>query len=235
MNSINNKKINPLLKNLIPVAKAIAKTFGKNCEVLLHDISDIEHSVVSIENGHVTGRKPGAPLTDLGLYFLNSDFFNDTDFIANYQTESKDGKKLKSTSIFIRNKNREIIGFLCINFNMEPLMNVSREIDEFCHLKNNIKENIAFLREEKEETFSDSLDELMERCFSKAQQKIGKDINKMQKDEKIEMVRYLQKHGIFLVKDAIDRIAEKLNVSRFTIYNYLAEIKPENEIENRKI
>jgi len=30
------------------------------------------------------------------------------------------------------------------------------------------------------------------------------------------------------VKDAIDRLAEKLNVSRFTIYNYLAEIKPEN-------
>jgi predicted transcriptional regulator YheO len=232
---MNDKKINPLLKNLIPVVKGIARAFGKNCEVLLHDISDLEHSVILIENSHVTGRKIGAPLTDLGLYFLNSDLFNDTDFVANYQTESKDGKKLKSTSIFIRNKNREIVGFLCINFNMEPLMNVSREIDEFCHMKNNFQENVAFLQEEKEEIFSDSLDELMERCFSKAQQKIGKDINKMDKDEKIKMVSYLQKHGIFLVKNAIDRIAEKLNVSRFTIYNYLAEIRPENQKENRKI
>ncbi len=57
----------------------------------------------------------------------------------------------------------------------------------------------------------------------------------MQKEDKIIMIRYLQKHGIFLVKDAIERIAEKLNVSRFTIYNYLAEIKPENEIEKRII
>lgn len=68
----------------------------------------------------------------------------------------------------------------------------------------------------------------MERLFSKAQEKVGKEISKMQKEDKIEMVRFLQKHGIFLVKDAIDRLAEKLNVSRFTIYNYLAEIKPEN-------
>ena len=51
----------------------------------------------------------------------------------------------------------------------------------------------------------------------------------MHKEDKIEMVRYLQKHGIFLVKDAMDRLAEKLNVSRFTIYNYLAEIKPDND------
>jgi len=161
--------------------------------------------------------------------------FNDNDFVANYQTESKDGKKLKSTTIFIRDKNKKIVGFLCINFNLEPLMNISREIDEFCHIKNNFQEKEDLLQEKKEETFSDSLDELMEKCFSKAQQKIGKNINKMQKDDKIEMVRYLQKHGIFLVKDAIDRIAEKLNVSRFTIYNYLAEIRPESEIEKRKI
>jgi len=232
---MSDKKPDPLLKNLIPVAKGIARAFGKNCEVLLHDVTDLEHSVVLIENGHVTGRKPGAPMTDLGLYFLNSDLFNDNDFVANYQTESKDGKKLKSTTIFIRDKNKKIVGFLCINFNLEPLMNISREIDEFCHIKNNFQEKEDLLQEKKEETFSDSLDELMEKCFSKAQQKIGKNINKMQKDDKIEMVRYLQKHGIFLVKDAIDRIAEKLNVSRFTIYNYLAEIRPESEIEKRKI
>lgn len=232
---MSNEISNSLLSNLIPVAKGIAKAFGKNCEVILHDVSDLEHSVILIKNGHITGRKPGAPMTDLGLYFLTSDLFHDTDFVANYQTESKDGKKLKSTTIFIRDKNNKIVGFLCINFNLEPLLNISREIEEFCHIKNNFQEKEDFIQEEKEETFSESLDELMERLFTKAQQRIGKDINKMQKNDKIEIVRYLQKHGIFLVKDAIDRIAEKLNVSRFTIYNYLAEIKPENETEKRRI
>jgi len=232
---MSNKKINPLLKNLIPVAKGIARAFGKNCEVVLHDVSNLEHSVILIENGHITGRKVGAPMTDLGLYFLKSDLFEDIDFVANYQTESKDGKKLKSTSIFIRDEKRKIVGFLCINFNIAPLMSISKEIDEFCHVKNNFQEHEHLVDEGKEETFSDSLDELIDRLFTKAQQVVGKDINKMQKEDKIAMIRYLQKHGIFLVKDAIERIAEKLNVSRFTIYNYLSEIKPENEIEKRII
>lgn len=221
--------MNPLLKNYIPLAKGIARGFGRNCEVVLHDVSDLEHSIILIENGHITGRKVGAPMTDLGLYFLTSDLFHDTDYVANYRTESKDGKRLKSTTIFIRDENKKIIGFLCINFNLEPLINVSREIDEFCNVTNNLNSIENILKEEREESFSDSLDELMERLFSKAQQKIGKEINKMQKEDKIEMVRYLQKHGIFLVKDAIDRLADKLNVSRFTIYNYLAEVKSEND------
>lgn len=84
--------MNPLLENFIPVVKAIARAFGKNCEVLLHDVQDLEHSIVLIENGYITGRKVGGPMTDLGLYFLTSDLFNDIDYVANYKTESKDGK-----------------------------------------------------------------------------------------------------------------------------------------------
>lgn len=221
--------MNPLLKNYIPFVKGLARAFGKNCEVILHDIQDLEHSIVSIENGHVTGRKVGAPMTDLGLYFLTSDLFKDTDYVANYQTESKDGKKLKSSTIFIRDNDRKIIGFLCINFNLETIVNIAREIEEFCNIQNNLNSVGNNIKEKREESFSNSIDELMERLFSKAQQRIGKDIGKMHKEDKIEMVRYLQKHGIFLVKDAIDRLSEKLNVSRFTIYNYLAEIKPEND------
>ena len=230
-----DKKIHPLLMHFIPVAKAIARTFGKDCEVLLHDVSDLEHSVVHIEHGHITGRKSGAPMTDLGLYFLTSDLFNDIDYVTNYQTESKDGKKLKSTTVFIRDNHGKIIGFLCINFNLNPLNSIAKGIEDFCHIKNNFHDKEGLVQEEKEETFSDSLDELMERLFVKAQQRVGKDINKMQKEDKVELIHYLQKHGIFLVKDAIDRIATKLNVSRFTIYNYLAEIKNENESEKRRI
>ena len=119
--------MNPILKNFVPVAKALARTFGKNCEVILHDVKDLEHSIVLIENGHITGRQIGAPMTDLGLYFLKSDLFKDTDYVANYQTQNKDGKKLKSTSIFIRDDHRKIVGFLCINFNVEAMVNIARK------------------------------------------------------------------------------------------------------------
>ena len=89
---MNNKRNKFLLSNLTNIAKGIAKTFGEDCEVVVQDTINLENSVVVIENGHVTGRKVGSPMTDLGLYFLQSDLFKDTDFVANYQTESKDGR-----------------------------------------------------------------------------------------------------------------------------------------------
>jgi len=227
---MEKRKINPLLACLVPIVKGIAKTFGKDCEVLIHDTSNLESSIVMIENGHVTGRQVGSPMTDLGLYFLQSDLFKNTDFIANYQTESKDGKKLKSTTIFIRDNKKKIIGFLCINYALDHLLEIKKKIENLCAVNKAIDENV-FNNEEKEEIFTDNLDDLLERVFVKAQEKVGKSIEKMQKDDKLEVVRYLHKKGFFLIKGNIDKIAKRLNVSRYTIYNYLSEIKPENNIK----
>lgn len=219
-----------ILLKLAPVVKGIAKMFGADCEVILHDNSNLENSIIMIENGHVTGRKVGGPMTDLGLYFLQSDLFKNFDFIANYQTESKSGKKLKSTTIFIRDDKKKIIGFLCINYALDHLTEIRKKIDDFCAVNKDVDKD-GFNNEEKEEIFTDNLDDLLERVFIKAKEKIGKPIEKMQKDDKLEIVRYLQKKGVFLVKGNIDKIAKKLNVSRYTIYNYLSEIKPENNIK----
>lgn len=55
---------------LFPLIKGIAKALGPNCEVVLHDLYDVEHSLVAIENNHITGRKIGDPSTNLGLEVL---------------------------------------------------------------------------------------------------------------------------------------------------------------------
>ena len=41
------------------LAHGLAVQFGSNCEVVVHDLQgkDIEHSIIAIENGHVTGRR----------------------------------------------------------------------------------------------------------------------------------------------------------------------------------
>jgi len=227
---MEKSKNNPILLKFAPVVKGIAKTFGKDCEVLLHDVRNLESSIVMIENGHVTGRKVGSPMTDLGLYFLKSDLFKDTEFIANYQTESKDGKKLKSTTIFIRDDKKKIIGFLCINYALDHLLELRKKIDDFCAVNREADKDV-FNNEEKEEIFTDNLDDLLERVFIKAQEIVGKSIEKMQKDDKLKVVRYLQNKGVFLVKGNIDKIANKLNVSRYTIYNYLSELKTDKDIK----
>ena len=56
-----------ILQGFIPIVEGIAKTFGKNCEVVLHDFSNLQSSIIAIENGHVTGRSVGSPMTEVGL------------------------------------------------------------------------------------------------------------------------------------------------------------------------
>ena len=47
------------------------------------------------------------------------------------------------------------------------------------------------------------------------------------KDEKVQIVNKLDRQGAFLIKGAIDYVAKVLCVSRYTIYNYLDEIRVE--------
>ncbi len=50
-------------------------------------------------------------------------------------------------------------------------------------------------------------------------------VDLMAKEDKIELVRIFEERGVFLVKGAVEYVAEVLNVSRYTVYNYLDEIR----------
>ena len=212
------------LRQYIPIATAIAQTFGKNCEVVLHDTSDLEHSIIMIINGHITDRKIGGSITDYGLYFLKSELFKDKDYVANYQTESNDGKILKSTTVFIRDKQRKIIGFLCINYAIESFLETQETLSDFIKINKNINE-IRTNKDTNGELFANDIDDLLNILFKKAKDEVGKPLGKLKKEDKVKIVKYLKKRGVFLVKGNIDKIAKKLNISRYTVYNYLSEIK----------
>ena len=60
---------------------------------------------------------------------------------------------------------------------------------------------------------------------NKAIEAFGKPVIYMNKDEKVSVVKTLDTQGTFLIKGAIDYVANVLCVSRYTIYNYLDEIR----------
>ncbi len=47
----------------------------------------------------------------------------------------------------------------------------------------------------------------------------------MTRDEKMEVVARLEERGAFLVKRSAEQVAEALDLSRFTIFSYLKEIR----------
>ena len=222
MSSKSNRICLELEKN-IPLAKTIAEMFGKKCEVLIHDFSNPQHSIIAIENGHVTGRKIGDPITDLALATWKKGGYGEkkTDRIVNYKTKTKDGRMLKSSSVFIRDNQKKIIGCLCINYDLTEHSMFHKVMDDFC--------TAIDLDEEKSEKgmeiFTDNVNEVLENIIQEAIEKIGIPISLMQKEDKLMVTKIADEKGAFLIKGAITQIAKEINVSRFTIYNYLQEIK----------
>ena len=69
--------------------------------------------------------------------------------------------------------------------------------------------------------FTSNIDELLDEMIEDAVNMTGKDVNQLTKEEKVEVVKYLDDKGAFLIKKSAERVADFLGISRFTIYNYL--------------
>ncbi len=224
-----DKGIRLHLNNLVNIARGIAQTFGYNCEVVLVDTSHPDNAVIAIENNHISGRNIGDPMNDLETYFIKSDLFNSIDVVSNYKTESRSGAKLKTTTIFIRDSRNKIIGLLSLNYNLGDLYEIKKKIENFCIIhdsvdhKGIIKQNEGFL--------CNTLEDLLDKLFNEAKSRIGKPISSMNKEDKIEIVRYLNSKQFFLVKGAIEDVAERLGVTRYTVYNYLSEVKAQEDLK----
>jgi hypothetical protein len=54
-----------------------------------------------------------------------------------------------------------------------------------------------------------------------AERGMGKDVGSMSRTEKQQVVRFLDDRGAFLIRRAVEDVADRLGVTRFTIYNYL--------------
>lgn len=50
---------------------------------------------------------------------------------------------------------------------------------------------------------------------------MGKPLGHMSRTEKQQLVRFLDERGAFQLRKSVERVADMLGVSRFTIYNYL--------------
>ncbi|RIV26175.1 transcriptional regulator [Alicyclobacillaceae bacterium I2511] len=201
---------------LKPLVKALAAALGNNCEVVLHDLYDIEHSIVAIENGHITGRKIGDSSTNLGLEALRKKA-QESD-IYNYMSRTKDGKTLRSSSIYIRNDEGLAIGSICINYNITDFLMAANVINEFTKTGENV-----------EESYVSDISDIIEQMLDEAVKIVGKPVAYMQKEDKLKAIEFLDEKGFFTVKRAMERVAQFFDVSKFTIYNYLDEIRATKE------
>ncbi|MBU3931674.1 MAG: PAS domain-containing protein [Proteobacteria bacterium] len=208
------------VKTFIPFVEALAQTFGKNCEVVLHDFSKPNQSIIKISNGHVTEREVGGPPTGLILSLVEER--TKDDFIVGYRTKSRRGAEIKSTTIFIRDKKRKILGALCINLDITPYIAATNTLEDLCCMPEaDGRKKVKEVSERFEPTVESLIGSLLEQSI----QRIGKPVMHMRKKEKLAIVKDLKKNGLFSIRGAAKKISQNLGVSLPTIYKYLEEAK----------
>jgi predicted transcriptional regulator YheO len=206
------------LNKYIAIADAIAQTFGKNCEVVLHDLTNPQSSAIYVVNGHVTGRKVGQSFHHLITQVLLSNKFQN-DFVANYKTETADKKTIKSTTALIRNSIGEVIGALCINYDLSPFEALKDIINDFSQVEKGAVQDSAG----QYDSVLEIVDKLIDRIIDKER------VDEMDRNQKLQLVKFMNDKGVFLIKGSVEKVAELLKVSKVTMYSYLDEVKKQNE------
>ena len=65
------------------------------------------------------------------------------------------------------------------------------------------------------------LEDALEHLIAQGEAHLGRPLAQMSRGDKQQLVRYLDERGAFALRKAVERVAETLGVSRFTVYNYL--------------
>jgi predicted transcriptional regulator YheO len=214
----------PILRSIHQVMPSLAKVFGPDCELVLHDFKDVRHSIIAIE-GNVTGRSVGGPLTDLFLQVIRMD--ESPPDMLKYPSFTVDGRELVCSTIFLRDEADKVVGCLCINRDVRHLKLVRDSLNELCEAQPVDEEPTV----EGTETFVQDVEELLMGSIHEVIAIERKPIEFMTKPEKTRIVKMLDDRGIFLIRGSVQTVARALNVSRYTIYNYLEEVRQTDSTE----
>lgn len=201
-----------LLEKLIQLGEAFYRTIGPQCEVVIHDLADMEQSIVWLM-GAVTERKVGGCMTARGLSLYRA---RQTTDHYNYTTQTRSGKMVRSSLAFIKDKRGEPVACVEINFDASPFV-------AFRHTLETLAEPAEAY--DFQDAFIDDAPQMLETMFQQVVGLVGKPPAQMSKADRLRVVQLLDEAGAFELRKAIPAVAGYLGVTRFTIHNYLKEIR----------
>ena len=197
---------------LYTLAEGIAVMFGKNCETVIHEINGQHIRNLALFNSHVTGRRAGSSLSIYGNDTANDhngrqnlelDYINQQVVVA--------GKQIKSTTVHMRGDGYHYA--LGINYDITVMTQMRGILDNLTAIEGDLMDRMS-------NGSRQAIDELFDGCLALVNCPVGS----MKKADRLALVRLLQENGMFRIQRSVPYVAERLGVSKFTVYNYLNEL-----------
>ncbi|AOZ93745.1 helix-turn-helix transcriptional regulator [Paenibacillus crassostreae] len=219
-----------LLEKYYPIASFIASIVGPKCEVVIHDISNPERSIVHIENGHISGRKVGDGATDLVLKILKGGAHHEQQFIANYKGKGALGQTFRSSTYFIKDESGILVGMMCLNIDVTHLDTAAQWIQDLLEGGGafpSVPKASSEPADEKpvSEYLQGNMDDLLEHMIEKVISRSTVSPDRLSAQEKMELIKEFNDEGVFLLKGGVVQVAKACNMSEPTVYRYLQKVK----------
>jgi predicted transcriptional regulator YheO len=215
-----------ILRALECIVPMLGAMIGGHVEIVLHDLTQPETSVLRIANGHITGRQVGSPVlagpgNDKALAILAQTMLAAEPAehvpVYPYPTETRDGRTLTSGSVILRDALGLPFAALCLNGDFSGIEAAHASLGRL--LPRPAAADSAATIEVPD------MEALMREIIDAAVRRYGKPVGAMNKGEKIAAVEMMLERGLFIVKGGVEKAAAALGVTRFTIYNYLETLK----------
>ena len=193
-------------------ARGISVMFGPNCETIVHDMTRPGHPILAIFNGTVTGREVGSTADifgDIGDY--DESIYQNKDYI-NQMVLSRDGRTLKSSTFNIVGEDYHFA--LGINLDITNMVRAGQMLSELTATSGDLQQTLM-------QDARSQLEELLRECISA----VGKEPEAMKKTDRMRIIRMLYKRRAFTYQKSVAIVAERLNVSRYTVYKYMHELE----------
>lgn len=213
------------LEKYIPLINFMAEICGKNYEIILHDTSTPERSVIAAHNAHLSGRRVGDPMTELAKELIREGSYLKQDFVANYEGRTRGGKRFVSSTYFIK-EGTELRGLICVNHDVEDFFALSEHLTS-------LMQAFSLPVDSQSASYTENLDDSISSLSSNLIHTTVLSYTAVRPHlgtaDKLEVIRSLESQGVFSTKGSVGQAARELGISEPTVYRYLKRVRENKE------
>ncbi len=209
----------------------LRQAFNPDAEILLCDTKKILY----VEHPLSERSKPGNPIGDMEYSFITEGTYKTQDSVLNYHSLSPWHEHFRSSTYFIKEGTTELVGFLTVNHQIEPLLKMREMLDclingtasTFHAAQSNDSsksQHTSSLPVSHYEGVHIAIKDIIQSVLDEFLTSFAIPIDHLTAAERIQIVRELDRRGVFLVKGSIAEVAQRLNCSEATIYRYLQQL-----------
>lgn len=198
------------LTRYFPIADAVAALFKPHVEVVIHDLAAarIAYIANAFSRRRVGDSSAGDRFDEVVL---------EQDVIGPYRKVNRDGRNLRSITATLRDDKARPIAMMCINFDVSVLERIGEQVASLAFLPGSLEPHAPF--------FHDNWRQALERTVCEFEAAQGMATSLMDAAMRRQLISELDASGLLTVRNAAPVVAQRLGISRASLYSDLKEVR----------